>query len=440
MNQGGTANTTAAPTQFGNLFEPRTRTPQATSQAPSADTAQAPLTDPVYHQNMQMSTNPGSNSNNFATGGVSSSEAYGQGWLQSSHTAQQRSAAMERGAHLIQEFGQTLHQHQIASGMIGAAQADVIQSPHTQQFTDSSGMMFAPPAQMVSVMPYSESPKLHDSPNAESPASPMNIFHRNLNQARAAGAILPSQGRSFSTGSLPFSSQPVVASPLSPTHHIIHQSTPMRADYENMRRTISSTTNLTPQHSFPHPHPTSVPEPSKRSLPPASPTLGRKRQRLSFPGEDTAPTLTPSQSKHQLHAPAGLPADNNIDFAAEIAAIEMFEKQNMAELAALDTARSNIDPGLHSEHDFSNFATALPDTSLQAGQSIPIDPQLYEDYSAPDIVQSTEESPVDPSAPSTEQSSTQPLQVPATPALGFLDGSSSPLSEPDWSLLNDDAF
>lgn len=344
---------------------------------------------------------------------------------------------MQLGSNLIQEFGQTLHQHQIASGMIVTAPAGVTKSPHTQQYTDST---FAPPAQMVSGMPHSASPKLHDSPKSESSVSPMNIFHRSLNQARATGAILPPQGRSFSTGSLPFSNQPFVGSPLSPANYGIHQSTPMRADYENMRRSFSSTTNLTPQHSLPPPHPTSGPEPLKRSLPPASPTLGRKRQRLSFPGEDNAPTLTPSQSKHQLYAPAGLPADKNIDFAAEIAAIEMFEKQNIAELAALDTARSNIDPRLQPEHDFGNFAAARPDTNFQAEQSIPIDPQLYEDYSASNIVQSTEESPVDPSSHTTEHSGTQPLQAPATPALGFLDDSSSTLSEPDWSLLNDDAF
>ena len=350
---------------------------------------------------------------------------------------------MQRGSDLIQELGQSLHQHQVASGMIDTTAADLAQSLGTQQYTAPSRAMFAPQAQILSVMPHPVSPRFDGSPNDGSPSSPMNFFHHNLNQARAAGATLPSQGRSFSTGSLQFSNlpnQPAVGNPFSPSNHGLPQPTPTRIDYENMRRSFSSTANLTPQHSLLPQHPKSGPEPLKRSLPPASPTVGRKRQRLSFPGEDDAPTLTPSQSKHQLYAPAGLPADDNIDFAAHIAAIEMFEKQNMADLAALSTAPSNIDPSLHAEHGFTNSTAALPNTNLQADQSFPIDPQLYENSSVSTYVQSTEANLIDPSAQITDQSGTQPSQAPATPARGFLDDSSSPLSEPDWSLLNDDAF
>ena len=348
---------------------------------------------------------------------------------------------MQRGSDLIQELGQSLHQHQLASGLIDTAATDVTQFPRTQQYAASSSeMTFAPPAQMVSAMPHSVSPTVGYSPNDGSPASPMNIFHRNLNQVRAAGAPLPSQGRSFSSGSMPLPNQPLVSSPLSPSSHGIQQATPMRIDYDNMRRSFSSAANLTPQHSLLSTHPRSGPEPLKRSLPPASPTMGRKRQRLSFPGEENAPMLTPSQSKHQLYAPAGLPADDNIDFAAHIAAIEMFEKQNMADLTALSTAPSNIDPSLHAEHGFTNSTAALPNTNLQADQSFPIDPQLYENSSVSTYVQPTEANLIDPSARVTDQSGTQSPQAPATPARGFLDDSSSPLSEPDWSLLNDDAF
>lgn len=214
----------------------------------------------------------------------------------------------------------------------------------------------------------------------------------------------------------------------------------MRIDYDNMRRSFSSAANLTPQHSLLSTHPRSGPEPLKRSLPPASPTMGRKRQRLSFPGEENAPMLTPSQSKHQLYAPAGLPADAEIDFAAEIAAIEMFEKQNMAELAALSASPSNINPILHPEHNFGNSATALPNGDLHAPQSVSIDPRLYEDSSTSIIVQSTGETSIDPSTQMTEHSGTQPPQAATAPLHNFLDDSSSPLSEPDWSLLNDDAF
>ena len=444
MALGGTTDATTAPTQFGNLFQPHARTSQTAVQAPPADLYQDPPADAMYIPNVQMPQDPASinshEQNDLMSGRISSNMAYTQGMIQSSHTPQQRTAAMERSSHLVQEFNQSLQQHQIASGMFDTAATGVTQSPLTQQYATSSGMMFAPQAQMLSAMPHVASPKLDDSLKGGSPASPMNIFHRNLNQARTAGAMLPSQGRSFSTGSVPFSNQPVAGSPLSPLNHGIHQPIPIRNDYENMRRSFSSTANLTPQHSMLSLHPTSGPEPLKRSLPPASPTMGRKRQRLSFPDEDNALALTPSQSKHQLYAPAGLPADGTTDFAADIAAIEMFEQQNMADLAALDTAPSNIDPSLYSEHANGNSAAALPDTNLQAYQSIPIDPQLYEDSSAYATVQSTEESPIDPSTQFTEQSGTQLLQAPATPARGFLDDSDSPLSEPDWSLLNDDAF
>jgi hypothetical protein len=350
-------------------------------------------------------------------------------------------AAMEHGSHLLQKFDQSLHQHQLASGLIDTAATDVTQFPRTQQYAASSSeMTFAPPAQMVSAMPHSVSPTVGYSPNDGSPASPMNIFHRNLNQVRAAGAPLPSQGRSFSSGSMPLPNQPLVSSPLSPSSHGIQQATPMRIDYDNMRRSFSSAANLTPQHSLLSTHPRSGPEPLKRSLPPASPTMGRKRQRLSFPGEENAPMLTPSQSKHQLYAPAGLPADAEIDFAAEIAAIEMFEKQNMAELAALSASPSNINPILHPEHNFGNSATALPNGDLHAPQSVSIDPRLYEDSSTSIIVQSTGETLIDPSTQMTEHSGTQPPQAATAPLHNFLDDSSSPLSEPDWSLLNDDAF
>jgi hypothetical protein len=437
---GGTTNATAAATQFSNLFQPHTRTAQTAVQAPPVDSHQVPPADAIYDQYVQMPHGPTHGQNDPLSGQVSSNIAYAQGILPSSHTLQQRTAAMERGSHLLQKFDQSLHQHQLASGMIDTAATDVTQFPRTQQYAVSSEMMFAPQAQMVNAMPHSVSPTVGDSPNVGSPASPMNIFHRNLNQVRAAGATLPSQGRSFSTGSMPLPNQPLVNSPLSPSNHGIHQASPMRIDYDNMRRSFSSAATLTPQHLLLSTHPTSGPEPLKRSLPPASPTMGRKRQRLSFPGEENAPMLTPSQSKHQLYAPAGLPADANIDFAAEIAAIEMFEKQNMADLAALSASPFNINPMLHPEHGFENSAAALPNGDLHANQSVPIDPRLYQDSGAPNIAQSPRESPIDPGTQVTEYSGSQLQQAATAPTHNFLDDSSSPLSEPDWSLLNDDAF
>ena len=442
---GGTTHATSAATQFDNLFQPSTRTSQMEVQAPLANSHQVTPHDTAYNQSVQMSNEPGSINlqvqNDPMSGRTFSNTDYAQGMLQSTHTPQQRTAAMQRGSYLIQELGHSLREHQIASGMISTGAADVTQSPQDQQYATSSSMMFAPQAQMVSAVPQIGSPEA-GLPNNGSSGSPISFFHHNLNQARTAGATLPSQGRSFSTGSVPLSNlanQPVAGSPLSPFHHGPHQPTPIRVDYENMRRSFSSTADLTPQDSLLSPHPTSGPEPLKRSLPPASPTLGRKRKRLSFPGENDAPTLTPSQSKHQLYAPVGLPANNDIDFAAEIAAIEMFEKHNMAELAAFSTTSSNIDPRLNAEHDFGHSAAALSNTEFQTDQSIPIDPRLSGDSSASIVAQLTETNPTGLSVQMTEQL-TQPPQAPATPARGFLDDSSSPLSEPDWSLLNDDAF
>jgi hypothetical protein len=106
-------------------------------------------------------------------------------------------------------------------------------------------------------------------------------------------------------------------------------------DYESMRRSFGSATNLPPLSTITGDY--SVPDcsPAKRSVPPSSPTAVRKRVRLSIPGqslpgEDEAPVLRPSASSFQLHAPAGLPADDTVDFAASIEAIEKFERENAA--------------------------------------------------------------------------------------------------------------
>jgi hypothetical protein len=94
----------------------------------------------------------------------------------------------------------------------------------------------------------------------------------------------------------------------------------------------------------------------------------------------------------------------------------------------------------HPAHGFENLAAVLPNGDLYAYQSVPIDPRLYEDSGASSIVQSTGESPIDLSTQVTEHSDSQPQQSATAPFHNFLDDSSSPLSEPDWSLLNDDAF
>jgi hypothetical protein len=479
-----------APTQFGNLFKPSTDALQ-TQRTDSAHGL--PFDDNTPDQNMHAAYGPGpitSYSNQASTSmGSAQDRVQVQGWPQSSHTPQQRTAAMQRGSHLIQEFGQSLYQHHLALGMVDTAAGDVVPSTRSQQYAASPGAAFAPQAQILGTMSHVSSSQFNDPLSGESPASPMNFFHRNLNQARAGASqrhqsfsasvqtpnitsdfpqttactvadvfsaesqSLPksstashdvSQGHSFSTGSLPFPSpqEQFGGSPVSPLSHGFHQPTPVRVDYENMRRSFSSNVDLTPQHSLLSQHSTANAVPLKRSLPPASPTIGRKRQRLSLPGEDDAPTLTPSASKHQLYAPAGLPADDHIDYAAQIAAIEEFEKQNMAGFEAHSAANTNLDQGLYAEHTTGNTEAMPSNVNHNVNQGIPINPKLYQTTDTDPAAQPTEDnlsgSPgqvagnPDPQTPQAAATSTQ--------GQGLLDDSSSPLSEPDWSLLNDEAY
>lgn len=111
--------------------------------------------------------------------------------------------------------------------------------------------------------------------------------------------------------------------------------TPPRPDYQRMRRSISCAVDLTPQSVGISGQIIPSSEPVKRKVPSISPAIApRRRVRLSLPGQDEAPTLTPSQSGFQLYAPAGLPADDNhVDWAASIAAIADFEKQQLQEAA-----------------------------------------------------------------------------------------------------------
>ena len=427
--------TAPAATQFGNLFQPRTRP----LQAPRNNSVNGLPIDTVPDQSMHVTCGADS-STSHGQQIPASVGAHAHEMPQSSHTPQQRTAAMQRGSNLIQELGQNLYQHHLASGLVDTTTAGVPQSLRTQQYAAPPGMAYAPQAQMMSTMSHVVSPSVDDELRNGSPVSPVNLFHRNLNQAKAAEAA---QGHSFSTGSAPLSttaSQSVGGGPMSPPHYNLHQPTTVRVDYENMRRSFSSTVDLTPQQPLLSPHSTSNVEPLERSLPPSSPTGARKRQRLSLPGQDDAPTLTPSSSMHQMYAPAGLPADDRIDYAAQIAAIKVFEKQNMADLAALGGAPSNIDPALYAEHNTAKTMATPSHMTPSAHQSIPIDPQLYQDSSTSHIVQTTEDNVNIPGGEPTDTPGPQLPQAATVPAQGLSDDSSSTLSEPDWSLLNDEAF
>jgi hypothetical protein len=276
-----------------------------------------------------------------------------------------RASPSQRSTYLAQQLGRTLYTQQLASGIVGASP-----SPQTPQENASPRMPYAAQTSAPSVSPLQASPSHFGSlPYGGLPMPPpANLFQQNYQQSMAQAPM----GRSFSTGSVPtsnmFSSsgrdgpmptlnsnfQPhapalydeyenmrrnsISTANLPPLSTITGEQTHAPAhwdDYESMRRSFGSATNLPPLSTITGDY--SVPDcsPAKRSVPPSSPTAVRKRVRLSIPGqslpgEDEAPVLRPSASSFQLHAPVGLPADDTVDFAASIEAIEKFERENAA--------------------------------------------------------------------------------------------------------------
>ena len=213
----------AAATQFGNLFQNR----PSSLEAPRTDSAHVPAFDTTSSQSLYTAYSPSSNNLYAQQGavpaGLASDKVHAYGIPQSSHTPQQRTAAMQRGSDLIQELGQNLYQHHLASGMVDTTVAGANQSPRTQQYAGPPGTGYAPQAQMSGAKSHVPSQQLDDQLNVGSPVSPANFFHHNLNQARAAGAT---QGRSFSTGSVPLSGLPhqtVGGSPTSPSSFGVQQ-------------------------------------------------------------------------------------------------------------------------------------------------------------------------------------------------------------------------
>jgi hypothetical protein len=403
---------------FGNLLKAKTGGSQAAVQAPRTDTPQLPHNS-TNEDRQQPRKSAGSHPMN----------PYAQEMPRTSHTPQQRTASMQRSAQLVQQLGRELVQHQSASG-VGSTHAANVSA--TQQHTMSPSIMYAPQAIMQPQAPSATSHTLPPQSNSQnhigSPGTPANIFHRNLQQsmtARTAQATPASGHRSFSTGSVPASMLPMQqfhSSPTAPLSSGFQPSKTMHSEYENMRRSFSSTTNLTPHSSLAAQYSTPNAEPMKRSMPPASPTVSRKRARLSLPGEDDAPTLTPSSSRLQFYAPAGLPVNDNVDYSAGIAAIEEFEKQNMAGVTPLNAVQ---------HYDDSN-----------ASQETPIDPQLTEGTTSFSNDQNIRNSLADPGSQIAGQAYTTMPEETATTTENFgtlaNEASDSSLSEPDWSLLNDE--
>jgi hypothetical protein len=189
-------------------------------------------------------------------------------------------------------------------------------------------------------------------------------------------------------------------------------------------------------------------------MPPPSPTGVRKRLRLSvpgqsLPGEDEAPVLRPSASSFQLHAPAGLPADDTVDFAASIAAIEQFERENT-------TAQPTTLPTSDSQHPTSHDeATQAPtntyettnthETTNEMATSNPQIPQYSQSY---DTAQNLGNAILIPSNMAGQNSqlsepsdfNQQINQEGQNYTNDFQDDGNRSASEPEWDLLADDVF
>jgi hypothetical protein len=410
---------------FGNLLKAKMGESQVAAQTPCTDTPQLPRNSNMF--NGSASTNAGGQQPRESDGSHPMNP-YAQEMPRVSHTPQQRTASMQRSAQLVQQLGRDLVQKQSAFGVASAGAANLSGS---QQHAMSPSMFYAPQAimqpQALSATSHTLPPQSSSQTHIGSPGSPPNIFHRNLQQSMTArdAQATPSLGhRSLSTGSVPASMLPmqhVQSSPTAPSSSGFQPSRTTHNEYENMRRSFSSTTNLTPHSSLAVQYNAPNTEPVKRSMPPASPTVARKRARLSLPGEDDAPTLTPSSSSLQFYAPAGLPVNDHVDYTAGIAAIEEFEKQSMADRVA---APHHVDP-------------ELP-------QHIPVDPQLYEGTTSFPNNQIIENSFADPGSRIAGQAYTALPGETGTTAENLEtlanDASDSSLSEPDWSILNDDAF
>ena len=249
-----------------------------------------------------------------------------------------------RSTQLAQQLGRSLQEQQLRLGIVGTSPALKSSSPQVQQGFATPNMPYAPqttlqnPASSACSQPMPTD--YNGQPCAAIPGTPVGVLRHNYQQDMAATTTPPGAlgNRSLSTGSLPLSgtlSEYGQESPMQASNSDLKPATPPRPDYERLRRSFSSTVDLTSKSMDVSNEVAQSSEPVKRKVPSISPAIApRKRVRLSLPGQDEAPALTPSRSDFQLYAPAGLPADdNNVDWAASIAAIADFEKQQLQEAA-----------------------------------------------------------------------------------------------------------
>jgi len=369
-----------------------------------------------------------------------------------------RATPAQKSTYLAQQVGHQLYQQQLAAGIVRAPTTGVSSFPQGLQETASPSMPHASHFMHNHAMRMSPSQSSSNQLGGMNygglPMAPPNIFHQNYQNSMA------SSGRSFSMSAMPTSSmsnQPGLGSPMPTLNSNFHPNGTSPYDYESMRRSFSSTANLTPQTSTMTGDQVTDPSPTKRSMPPSSPTAMRKRVRLSIPGqslpgEDEAPVLKPSSSSYQLHAPAGLPADDTIDFAASIEAIEAYERDNATELAALSTTRPTSDPQHAAPHDeatqpFPDFQEPARETTDTSNPQLPVSQTSTQAHeTAPNnhfgdailIPANVDEQTRQLSQPSDFNNNNN--QQSQTNANQLDDEAKDTTSEPEWDLLADDVF
>ena len=434
----------------GNPSQPG---PQASlHRTPQVDSPQLPNTiDGLHHSNQQsLNANPSSTYGQHGQTAYPSNPMRGQPHAAiMTQEAFQRAAATQRSTYLAQQLGRNLYHHQLASGIVGAPARGAMSSPQSPQEAASPSMPHG--SHFTQTHALSGSP-LQSASNQFGhfggmnygglPMAPPNIFHQNYQNS------MGSNGRSFSMHSMPTSgvSSPLGRnSPMQTLNSNFQPNLPGQHDYESMRRSFSSTPNLTPQATMTGDHAVADSSPTKRSMPPSSPTAVRKRVRLSLPvsGEDEAPVLQPSTSSFQLHAPAGLLADDTVDFAASIEAIEAFEREHAANLAAQPTTQATFDPQHPVPQDEATQRLAgIQETAKETRDtsSLPMSQYSTQSYGTAQNFGDAILVPSNMGEQGSQPSQSDFKQQSQKNANHLEDEVKDTASEPEWDLLADDVF
>ena len=440
-----------APSSLDNPFQSG---PQSALHQTQVDSPQLPHTSGGLPYPGQQSFNP-----NFSSTYQPGHATYTSGPMRGqspvmTQDAYQGASAMQRSTYLAQQLGRQLYQQQLASGIVSGA-AETSQSPQSPQEAVSPRMPYtyhAAQTRAPSASPLQSAPGHFGSLNYGGlPMAPPNIFQQNYQQSMGQMPM----SRSFSTGSLPAPGGFSPGSPMPTLNSNFQPHAPAAwSDYESMRRSFDSATNLPPLSTITGDQPVLDYLPAKRSMPPPSPTGVRKRLRLSvpgqsLPGEDEAPVLRPSASSFQLHAPAGLPADDTVDFAASIAAIEQFERENT-------TAQPTTLPTSDSQHPTSHDeATQAPTNTYETtnthettNEMATLNPQIPQYSQSYDTAQNLGNAILIPSNMAGQNSqlsepsdfNQQINQEGQNYTNDFQDDGNRSASEPEWDLLADDVF